>query len=331
MHLACYLDLRNPPGWRRRSADVFAAALDLVTEAERLGASRIWLSEHHFFEDGYLPQPLTFAAAIAARTSRIRVGTAVLLAGLRPAVQVAEESAVVDLISDGRLDLGVGVGYRIPEYAAYGADITDRYGLLERRIGEIRTWWRERVTPQPVQPEIPFWGGFFGPRGARLAGRLGMGLLSMRRDVVTHYLAACTAPARISANVQVIVSDDPERDWPRIKPHLEYMWNSYHAYGAEGTGKPPPPPIDAEAWRRWTPDGQPPRFQVLTPSDTVAHIKTVTAGLPVGELYAWSSIAGMPDDLVQRHQRLWLTEVAPAVADLDPSATPAIRQEIGDE
>src|SRR5580658_9561087 len=119
MDLGIYLDLRNPPGWRRPWASHYARSLEVVEEAERLGAATVWLSEHHFFEDGYLPQPLTFAAAIAARTSRIRIGTAVLLAPLRLPLQLAEEAAVVDVLSGGRLDLGVGVGYRVPEYEGF--------------------------------------------------------------------------------------------------------------------------------------------------------------------------------------------------------------------
>src|SRR3954468_9174984 len=122
MRVGIYTDLRNPPPWRRDWAGHYARVLDRIVEAERLGAGSVWLSEHHLFEDGYLPQPLTFAAAIAARTSRMRIGTAVLLAPLRPAGQIAEEAAIVDLVSEGRLELGLGSGYLPDEFAAYGAD-----------------------------------------------------------------------------------------------------------------------------------------------------------------------------------------------------------------
>src|SRR5437868_899465 len=112
-----YLDLRNPPRWSRPWADHYAHALELVEEGERLGASSAWLTEHHFFDDGYLPQCLTFAAAVAARTKRLRIGTAVLLLPLHPPLEVAEQAAVVDIMSGGRLDLGLGLGYRKPEYS----------------------------------------------------------------------------------------------------------------------------------------------------------------------------------------------------------------------
>ena len=103
MKLGLYFDLRNPAPWARPWPEVYGRALDLVVEAERLGAASVWFSEHHLFDDGYLPQPLTFAAAAAARTSRVRIGTAVLVAALRPAVLVAEEAAVIDQLSGGRL------------------------------------------------------------------------------------------------------------------------------------------------------------------------------------------------------------------------------------
>src|SRR5271154_6108597 len=119
MRVGLYFDLRNPPMWAQDAARLYGFTLEMCEEAERLGASSVWLSEHHFFEDGYLPQPLTFAAAIAARTSRIHIGTAILLLALRPAIQIAEEAAIVDILSNGRLELGVGVGYRVPEFEGF--------------------------------------------------------------------------------------------------------------------------------------------------------------------------------------------------------------------
>src|SRR4051794_25285318 len=102
MRIGIYTDLRNPPAWHEPWPDVYARALERIVEAERLGIGSVWATEHHGFEDGYLPQPLTFLAAVAARTTRVRLGTAVLLAPLRPALHIAEEAAVVDVLSGGR-------------------------------------------------------------------------------------------------------------------------------------------------------------------------------------------------------------------------------------
>ena len=92
----------------------------MCEEAERLGAHSVWLTEHHLFDDDYIAQPLVFAAAIAARTRRVRIGTAIVIAPLHSPVEIAEQSALVDVVSGGRLDLGLGAGYRVPEYELYG-------------------------------------------------------------------------------------------------------------------------------------------------------------------------------------------------------------------
>ena len=107
-----YFDLRNPPQWRSDPAEVYGFTLEMCEEADRLGCHSIWLSEHHLFDDGYLPQPLTFAAAVAARTRRLRIGTTIVIAPLHHPVELAEQAAVVDIISHGRLELGLGAGYR---------------------------------------------------------------------------------------------------------------------------------------------------------------------------------------------------------------------------
>src|SRR3954449_4464973 len=118
--LGIYFDLRNPDRWHQDPSRLHAFTLELCEEAERLGAGSVWFTEHHLFDDSYLTQPLTFAAAVAARTRRIRLGTAVVVAPLHHPVELAEQAALVDLVSGGRLELGLGAGYRVPEYELYG-------------------------------------------------------------------------------------------------------------------------------------------------------------------------------------------------------------------
>ena len=111
MRLGLYYDLRNPAAarpWDR----VYAAALDRIAWADEAGIGAIWVTEHHGFADGYLPAPLTFCAAIAARTRQARIGTAVVVSPLMPDTALAEQAAVVDIISGGRLELGLGAGWR---------------------------------------------------------------------------------------------------------------------------------------------------------------------------------------------------------------------------
>lgn len=322
MRVGIYFDLRNPPPWRRPWRDHYSRSLELCAAAERLGADSVWCSEHHLFEDGYLPQPLTFLAAVAARTSRVRLGTALVLAPLRSPVQIAEEAAIVDLLSGGRLELGIGAGYRMPEFTAFGKDPERRFADTEACVGEVRRLWREGgVTPPPLQNPIPIWMGGFLPSGARRAGRQGTGLLSLDPALLAPYREGLDgagydpATARMAAHVNLVLADDPEAAWPRLRDHVSYQWNTYRAYGVEGTQLPAPPPIDPEEWRSPV-DGQPPRFEVLTPEDAAQGLRARFAGLPDAEALFWASIAGMPDDLVDRHIELLCTRLRPLIADL---------------
>jgi alkanesulfonate monooxygenase SsuD/methylene tetrahydromethanopterin reductase-like flavin-dependent oxidoreductase (luciferase family) len=323
MKVGLYVDLRNPPGWRRPWPELYEQTLRRLADAEALGLASVWLTEHHLFEDGYLPQPLTFAAAVAARTERLRVGTSVLLAPLRPAIDIAEQAAIVDLVSGGRLELGLGAGYRVPEFELYGADIARRYEALEARGREIAARWPE-LSPPPVQPAAPLWIGALGPRGARLAGRLGAGLLSLREDLLAPYREGLAtrddAPApRLSGPVSLLVADDPEAAWERVKPYLRYQLQTYRDYGNEGRDAPSAVgarPVDLDRVRSAGPDMNMPKFDVVTAAEAVRRLRAWLGGLPVEHAYFWASIAGMPDDLADRHVELLATEVAPAVADL---------------
>src|SRR3954447_25005765 len=166
MRFGVYFDLRNPAAWGRAWPQVYADALDLAVEAERLGAGGVWLSEHHLFDDGYLSQPLTMAAALAARTSTVRIGTAVLVAPLRHPRHIAEEAAIVDLVSNGRLELALGAGYSVPEFQAFGADPAQRFDVTDATAAEVlRLWSSGEITPPPVQASPPVWLGYQGPKG----------------------------------------------------------------------------------------------------------------------------------------------------------------------
>lgn len=147
MDVGILFDLRNPEAWHRPWADHYARSLELCEEADRRGAAGVWFTEHHLFEDGYLPSPLTFAAAAAARTRQVRIGTAVVLPNLHKPAKLAEDAAVVDLISGGRLELGMGAGYRVPEYRLFDAEFGRRFDQIERNIGEIRRLWEEGASP----------------------------------------------------------------------------------------------------------------------------------------------------------------------------------------
>jgi len=326
MNVGIYFDLRNPPSWPADWRHLYGFTLELCEEAEALGCHSIWLSEHHLFDDGYLPQPLTFAAAVAARTRRARIGTAIVIAPLHHPAELAEQAAVIDVLSGGRLDLGLGAGYRVPEFALFGADITRRYTATDHCAAELRRLW-DVVTPGPVQERLPIWLGYQGPKGARRAGRMGEGLLSLDGRLWPAYrdglLEGGHAPevGRMAGAVNGWVSLDPERDWPLVSAHVAAQFDSYRRHMVEGTDQPVPRPVDPDKLRSRT-EARGPLDRIVygTPEEMAEHIRTSTAGAPVDTVFLWASIAGMPDDVVAANVRTICTELAPRLAGFDARA-----------
>jgi alkanesulfonate monooxygenase SsuD/methylene tetrahydromethanopterin reductase-like flavin-dependent oxidoreductase (luciferase family) len=321
MHVGLYFDLRNPPRWRQDPARLHAFTLELCEEADRLGIHSLWFTEHHKFDDGYLSQPLTFAAAVAARTSRARIGTAVLVAPLHHPARLAEEAALVDLISNGRLEIGLGAGYRKPEYELYGASMDGRYGQTDAQIRTLRSLWGDGgVTPQPVQHPIPLWLGYLGPQGAGRAGRLGTGLLTANAAMWIYYREALVSAGhdpsdgRMAGGIQGWVSDDPERDWVWVSEHLEYQLNSYLRHMVEGTDQPIPRPVDVDKVRSRQPRASTDYFFLETPDRMADRVRAYTAGAPVETVFFWASLAGMSEERAAEHIQLVCNKLAPQLA-----------------
>jgi alkanesulfonate monooxygenase SsuD/methylene tetrahydromethanopterin reductase-like flavin-dependent oxidoreductase (luciferase family) len=323
MNVGIYLDLRNPPAWSRPWSELYGFTLELCEEADRLGVHSVWLTEHHGFEDGYLTQPLAMLSAIAARTQRIRLGSAILLAPLRPAIQIAEEAALVDVISNGRLELGLGAGYRRPEFDLYGADFATRYGATVERVRALRSIWADDGhRPPPVQGRIPIWLGFNGPQGARRAGRLGEGLLAIDPALLDPYRRGLEeaghdpGSARMAGLVHGFVTEDPERDWSAVKRHLAYQQDSYRRYMVEGTGGRTPRPVDPDVIRsrQIGEGGLIGWFLHATPEEVAGRLRAYIGTAPVETVFFWLSIAGMPDAVVMQHLQTLSTRLAPLLA-----------------
>ncbi len=174
-------------------AALYATTIEMCEWAESRGGMAAVLSQHHGVDDGYLPSPIPLAAAIAARTGSMPINVAALLLALYEPVKLAEDLAVVDLISRGRVSYIVGIGYRAEEFAMFGVDRRQRAALVEDSITLLRRLWsgedveidgrRVRVTPQPYTPGGPplaYGGGT--EAAARRAARLGLLFMAETHD-----------------------------------------------------------------------------------------------------------------------------------------------------
>jgi alkanesulfonate monooxygenase SsuD/methylene tetrahydromethanopterin reductase-like flavin-dependent oxidoreductase (luciferase family) len=316
LQVGLFVDGRNPGAWRRPWREHYPRLVDLAVQADELGADCIWLTEHHGFDDGYLTQPLVLAAAIAARTRRARIGTAVTLAPIRHPRHLAEEATVVDLLSDGRLELGIGAGYVPSEFELFGVELAARFRDLDVMYTRLRDLFDGQVlTPPPVQEHLPVWLGYQQAVGARKAGRFGAPLLSIRRSVVAAYFEGLAegghdpAIARLAGDVDIIVADDPDEAYARIAPHYLHQINSYSQAAGRAVYA-----LDDLGDRRGEGRARVAvNLTVLTVDEAVADVRRRTDGLPVDHVYTWSTVAEMPDDLAARHRELWLGPVRDAL------------------
>lgn len=269
--------MRTPGADRATRQEVHARALDQAGYVDQHRFSGLVVSEHHGSVDGYLPSPLLLASAFVARTTRIPITVSALLVNLYDPVRLAEDLAVLDHLSAGRVSHVVGLGYRRAEYeqlakpwATRGRDLGSAIVLLQQLwTGEpVEHEGRTvRVTPTPFSQPHPFLlvgGG--SAAAARRAARLGLGFAPQTpdRDLVDLYRATCAEHGRDPGFVlaptpgpaAVFCAEDPEEFWERWGHHLLADARGYRLWAEEeGTG------------------GQRAAF-VADPSDTVEEMRS---------------------------------------------------------
>ena len=216
-------------------ADRYRLAAEQIVHAEKAGLNSAWIAQHHFHErEGGLPAPFAFLGYVAAQTFRIRLGTGIVTLPLENPVRVAEDAAVLDLMSNGRLELGVGTGGNPSAFAAFGLDSSERNDIFARNLETVRNALAGRPlaggdTLYPSRPQLcdRIWQATFSVSGGTRAGKAGDGLLLSRTQprsreapratlaeiqhpVIDAYMAALPpgCEPRIMASRTVFVADD---------------------------------------------------------------------------------------------------------------------------
>jgi alkanesulfonate monooxygenase SsuD/methylene tetrahydromethanopterin reductase-like flavin-dependent oxidoreductase (luciferase family) len=257
LRIGTVYDFRNTPESGMDMPSLYAAIMDQVVMLDGLGLDLVWFTEHHFLEDGYLPSWVPMAGAIAARTKRVRLSSDVCLLPFNHPVRLAEDLAVLDNISNGRIEVGVGMGYAPHEFRGFGLPVSRRVSLTDEGIEVLRHCFTGEkfslhgkrydfddvmIRPRYVQQGgPPLWIAAMSEPGAQRAARNDSNFLPQgaRSMVLDPWRATLRASGRNPDSYRVgiirscMVTDDAERDWPAVRAAERYRGQVYRSFNKD--------------------------------------------------------------------------------------------------
>nr|WP_232425158.1 LLM class flavin-dependent oxidoreductase [Pseudofrankia inefficax] len=324
-------DMRAP-GTGAPARELYAAAADMAQWGESHGCLSVLLCEHHMSEDGYLPSPLILAGVMAARTSTIMINIAALVLPLYDPVRLAEEMAVLDIVSGGRISYVAAIGYRPAEYEMFGVDFHRRGRLADEKLPLLlRAKTGEpfehdgrsiHVTPAPYTPGGPMiaWGGG-SVAAARRAGRHGIGFLAQGSDKALQIAyeeaarAAGHEPGMCLLNSPdepstVFVAEDLDRAWDELGPYLMHDARSYASWNEGNTDTASL--SFAQTAEELRAEGR--SHQILTVDEAVSYVQ---GG---GLLRLHPLVGGLPPEIGWRYLQTVADKVLPRCSGDQPAA-----------
>ena len=249
----CY-DFRNPSESGIDMPDLYAQALQQIQWLDQSGLDLIWFTEHHFIDDGYLPAWIPVASAAAAVTKNVRFSSDICLLPFTHPIRLAEDLAVLDNLSNGRVEVGLGMGYAPHEFAGFGIPVARRVSLMDEGLEVLRRafsgerfsfsgkryqFYDVRITPGYVQQGgPPMWIAAMSAAGAQRAARfdahfLPQGDRTQTLDVWHEEMGERAVNKRVGIIKGVFVSDDVERDWPVVRDSERYRLGLYRRFFAQ--------------------------------------------------------------------------------------------------
>lgn len=317
--------------------------LEIAPEMEDLGYDSLTLTEHHFQRDGHTPSPLVVLAAVAAVTQRLTLGTNILLASLYNPVKLAEDVAVLDNISNGRVALGLAPGYVPEEFAGLMVPYDERVKRFEETVDILLAAWTNEVfeyegthfqvppthlTPKPIQkPHPSIWYGVSGPRLLRRAAQRGFAFSASPRHSIAEieehlatYRGAADefgfTPPAFPVMKGVYVAETREAAEAVAGPAVTHLFRELYGKHSAGGSRElsndkgelvaDASTVDFQTFKD--------RYLIGTPDEVSEKIRELHDRTGMTELIAWSQLPGIRGDQVRSSMQLFAREVFPAFA-----------------
>jgi probable F420-dependent oxidoreductase len=310
-------------------------ALEEVVRAEDLGFDSVWMEEHHSVTDHYWPSPLPVLAGFATRTTRMRLGTDILVAPFYHPVRLAEDAVMLDVMSGGRFVLGIAIGYKPDEFALYGAALEKRGARFEEQLAIMQALWtgervdfrgtyytvEGRLEPKAVtRPHPPVWIGGWGDITLRRAATLADNWVPGPTADLARLLAG---KQQFLANRRAAGRTEPVTEWPLTRDVIiaetdrearelaeKHIMISYRKEYAGGWRHPfidASIATDLDALMK-------DRFLIGGPDQVIRALKPFVAEYGVTHLICRVFFPGMPHRHIMRELELIAKEVRPAFA-----------------
>ena len=343
----------------RTEKEIVDEQFDIMVRAEEFGFDSIWPAEHHFSEYGYCASPAVTLAALASRTQRIRLGTGVVVLPLNHPVRVAEDFAILDLLSGGRVDLGVGRGYQPHEFNGYGVDQARSRDIFRESVEIIHSaWTKERfdydgefyqlhnlsVRPKPLQkPHPPMWMASLSPETFQLCGQYGFNLMCapvFGFDVnkgaaqIEEYRQALRDHGRnpaeheVAALIMTYVAETEQEALADFKDAVMWYFRTFAKYIAPPKGAPAIKTYEmytaARDWLQtleWDAVVQSGAVVCGSPDQVAERIAQINELCGITHYLAWTRIGGLAHSKVLRSMELMRDRVMPQVRHLGETVT----------
>jgi len=318
----CY-DFRNPPDSEIPMPDLYSQVLDQITWLDQIGLDQVWFTEHHFVDDGYLPSWIPVASAAAARTTNIRFSSDICLLPFNNPVRLAEDLAVLDNLSNGRVEIGIGMGYAPHEFAGFGMPVGRRVSLTDEGLDVLRLCFTGQkfsykgkrfefndviIKPGYVQEGgPPLWVAAMSEAGALRASHCDCHLLPQgsreqaldpwREDLIES--GRDPEDYRVGIIKAVLVTEDKDKDWPKVRDSERYRMQLYNKFFAESN----------------TPYGEgqhiPQTWVVGTVDECVAELTAFITDFGITDIVTWGSPPGLNPEAMNQSLEAYTTQVVP--------------------